>query len=81
MLGQFDQDARGRGRMEKRDAFTFRAKPGHFINQANACGATSVERCIDVVNGEADVMNPWTSFVDVPSDRRIVFGTFEQFNE
>ena len=44
--------------MKKRDAFPFRADPGCFVDEANAGCATSFEGSIQVVDREADVVNP-----------------------
>lgn len=47
--------------MDEGDALTFGADSGSLIDQSEAGGAAAVEGGIDVVDGEADVMDSGTS--------------------
>ena len=54
--------------MEERDAFLFRADAGGLVDEANAGGSTTLQCGIEVVDGEANVMNPGAAFGDEPAD-------------
>lgn len=43
--------------MEKSDSLSLGAQARCFVDEPNAGGATFIESCVDVVNGEAHVMN------------------------
>src|SRR5690348_11382719 len=56
-LAELDEDAGGGARMEERDALAFRADPWRLVDEADAGGTAAVERAIEVVHLEADVMD------------------------
>ena len=67
-LGELDQDTgRGAG-MEERDTFPLGTEPGRFVDQPDSCGPASFERTVQVVDGEADVMDSRASFGDELAD-------------
>lgn len=67
--------------MEKSDPLAFGAHSWRRIDESNARGATALERRVEIVDGEADVMEPRAAFLDKLRNRRIGRFRFEQFNE
>lgn len=67
--------------MEKSDPLAFGANSRRRIDESNARSATALERRVEVVDGEADMMQPGPAFFDKLRDRRIGRFRFEQFNE
>ena len=67
--------------MEERDTFPFRAKARSFVDQANAGSAAAVEGTVEVVDGEADVMEARATFGDELADRRVGMFGLEQLDE
>ena len=67
--------------MKKRDAFLLGAEAGGFVDEANAGGATTLQGGVDVIDGEADVMDPRPSLGHEAADRRVRGFGFEQFDE
>jgi len=67
--------------MEERDTFPFRAEARDLVDQADSGGAAAVEGTVEVVDGEADVMDAWASFGDELADRRVGILRLEQLDE
>ena len=67
--------------MQKRDALLLRTNPRHFVDEANTSGPAARQRSVEVVDGEADVMNPRAAFGHEPADRRFRGFRFEQLDE
>lgn len=67
--------------MEKSDPLAFGADSGRCVDEPNAGHATALERCVQIVNCEADVMQPRTVSFDKLGDGRVGCFGFEQFNE
>ncbi len=67
--------------MEKSDPLAFGANSWRRIDESNARNATALERRVEIVDREADVMQPRPAFFDKLRDRRIGRFRFEQFNE
>ena len=57
--------------MKERDAFLFRANPGGFVDEPDASGPASLECGIEIFDGEAEVMDSRTAFLDETRDWRI----------
>ncbi len=80
-LGELDEHAgRGAG-MEERDTFPFGAEPGGLVDQPDAGGAAASERTVEVVDGEADVMDSGTAFGDELADGGFRMLGLEQLDE
>jgi len=67
--------------VDERDALAFGADTWCVVDQANAVCAAAVERRVEVVDGEADVVNAGSSFRDELGDRGIGGFRFEQLYE
>ena len=67
--------------MEERDAFLFRADSGGFVDEADASGAASLERGVEIFDGEADVVDARAALLDEAPDGRIRRFCFEQLDE
>ena len=67
--------------MKKRNPFFFRANARRFIDEPNTGDATAVESRVEVVNGEADVMDPRSAFGHEAADRRIRGFGFKEFDQ
>lgn len=81
LLRELDEHTRCRGGMEKGDPLAFGANSWRRVDESNARSATALERRVEIVDGEADVMQPRPAFFDKLRDRRIGRFRFEQFNE
>ena len=80
-LGELDEHA-GRGaRVEERDTFPFGAEPGRLVDQPKAGGAAAREGTVEVVDGEADVMDAGAAFGDELADGRVRILGLEQLDE
>jgi hypothetical protein len=67
--------------MEEGDTFPFRAQAGRLIDEADSSGAAAGEGTVEIVDGEADVMDAGPTFGDELADRRIRMFGFEQLDE
>ena len=67
--------------MEERDTFPFGAESRHFVDQPNAGGPAARERTVQVVDGEADVMDAGASFGDELADGRLGVLGLEKLHE
>ena len=67
--------------MEKRDPFPLGADPGRLIDQPNSGGPAARERIVEVVDGEANVMDPRPPRVQKLGDRSARFPRLEELNE
>lgn len=54
--------------MEERDTFPLGPEPGGFVDEAEAGIPTAPERTVQVVDGEADVMDAGAAFGDELAD-------------
>jgi hypothetical protein len=81
MLGELDEDAAGGRRMQKRDAFVFGAHAGHLIDQTNTCTTATIECSVQIIDGEADVVNAGSAFRDELADRGVRLPRFEEFDK
>src|SRR6185436_2536089 len=64
--------------MEKRDAASMRARHRRLVDQAIPFRFQSREMRLDVVDAEADVMDPFAAFLDELRDRRVGAGRLEE---
>ena len=67
--------------MQESYPFSFRTNPWDFIDEANAPSAASVERSIDIVNSEADVVYPRTASREKLPDGSILSIRLEQLDQ
>ena len=67
--------------MEKRNPFPLGAHPGRLIDQPDSGGPTARERIVEVVDGEANVMDSWPPRVQKLGDRSARFPRFEELDE
>lgn len=67
--------------MEKSDPLSFGAKAGLLVDETNARHPAALERELDVVDVEADVMYAGTAPGDEPIDRGVVRRGLQQFDE
>ena len=56
--------------MEKGDAFALGAEPGGVIDQSKACTATPIQCSVQIIDGEANVVNAGPAFGDELADGR-----------
>ena len=57
--------------MEESDAFALRAEPGNVIDQSDTCTTTPFQCTVQVIDGEADVVNAGTALGDELRNGRI----------
>ena len=67
--------------MQEGDPLSFCPDPRHFVNQPHSCLPAFLENSIDIVDGEADVMDAGPAARDKFSDRRAISIRFEKFDE
>ena len=67
--------------MEKRDSFSFRPDPRDIVDELNSRPAAALEGAIQIVDGEADVMQARASLRHEAADRRIGVRCFQQLHE
>lgn len=67
--------------MEEGDALSFRSDPRDLVHQRHAGGTALREHCVEVVHGEAQVVNAGTAFLDEARDRRVGTVGLEQFDK
>ena len=67
--------------MKEGDSLSFGANARRLVDKADAGGATSVEHRIEIVNGEADVVNTGATLGDKLANRTIRRLGLEEFNE
>ena len=67
--------------MEKRDSFSFRPDPRDVVDELNSRPAAALEGAIQIVDGEADVMQARSSLRHEAADRRIGVRRFQQLHE
>lgn len=67
--------------MEKSDPLPFGASSRRGVDESNAGDATALERRVEIVDSEADVMQPRPASFDKLRDGRVGRFRFEQLNE
>lgn len=67
--------------MEERNAFSFGADAWSFVDQLNAGLSAAFQSCIEVIDREADVMNPRTALRDKARDRGFVAFGFHELDQ
>ena len=67
--------------MKERDSLLLRTDPRGLIDETNAGCATPIESSVEVVHGEANMVNTGATFGDIAANRRVRGFSFEQFNE
>ena len=77
-LLQFDEHAVGGGRMHERHQRAFRAGPRLFVDEPRAARFELRERRADVLDPQRDVMQAGAPLLEIPGDRRIRSGCFEE---
>ena len=67
--------------MQKRDAFAFGTDAGSVIDESDPFAAAAVECSIQIVDGEADVMDAGPAFGDELGNGRIGSLSLEQLDQ
>ena len=67
--------------MQEGNSLPLRAKPRDLVDESNAGLATAVEHVVQVVHGEAYVMDSGTAFRDKLSNGRVIRVALEEFHE
>src|SRR5687767_4089386 len=67
--------------MQESDAFAFRAETGNVIDQSDTCTTTAFQCTVQVIDGEADVVNAGTAFGDELRNGRIGGVGLEELDE
>ena len=67
--------------MEERDTFPLGAEPGRLVDEPETCRPASRERTVQVVDGEADVMDAGAAFGDELADGGFGVQGLEQLDE
>jgi hypothetical protein len=81
VLGQLDEHTPRRARMEKRYTFPLRADAGRLVDEPDTRGPAPVQRAVEVVDGEANVVDAWPSLRDKLPDRGVAALGLEQLDE
>ena len=71
MLRQLHEHAAGGRRMEESDAFALGAESGLLVDQSQPCTTTAFQCSVQIVDGEADMVNAAATLGDEFADRRI----------
>ena len=67
--------------MQKRDSFSLRSHTRRFIDQLDPLRTAAGEGAVQILNGEADVMEAWSATVDESRDRGVGGVGLEQLDE
>ena len=67
--------------MEERNTFPLGTEPGRLVDEANAGGTAARERTVEIVDGEADVMDSGAAFGDELADGSVRPLGLEQLDE
>lgn len=67
--------------MEERDPLSFGSDPRDLVHQSHARSAALREHCVEVVYGEAQVVDAGTALFNEARDRRVGTVGLEQFDE
>src|SRR5687768_9188719 len=68
MFGEFDEDAAGRRRVKKGDPLSLGSHARPLVHQPYSRVTALLERPIQVVDREADVVDSGTALFEVPTD-------------
>ncbi len=66
--------------MQESNSLALRADARDVVNQSSPRGAAALERCVQIIHGEANVMNGGASPGDEPPDWRIRLLRLEQLD-
>ena len=78
MLAQLDQDSGRRARVQEGNPLPLRPDPRPLVDEAEPRGAAAVEHRVEVVDGEADVVDPGPAPGDELADGAAGLGGLEQ---
>src|SRR4051794_32538905 len=67
--------------MEERDTFPICTESWRLVDQSDARGPAAGEGVVQIVDGEADVMNAGPPFREEPADRTVRRAALEQLDE
>src|SRR5687768_12276696 len=67
--------------MQEGDSLPLRSKARRLIDELDACGTTAIQRPVQIIDGEADVMNPGPAPREVFPNRSIRSRWLEQLDE
>ena len=67
--------------MQERDALALGSDAGCFVDEGDAGRAAAIERRVEIVDGEGDVVDAGSALVEEPADGSIGVGRLEQFDE
>ena len=81
MFCQLDEHAAGRAGVDERDSLALGTNAGGLVDQPKPDGPATQQRGVEVIDGETDVMKPWTVLLEEPADRPPGSARLEQFDE
>jgi hypothetical protein len=81
MFCQLDKYAAGRAGMDEGDSLAFGADSWGLVDQSKPYGPAARQYSIEVIDGETDMMESWTTFLEKPADRSIGIAGLEQLDE
>lgn len=67
--------------MKKGDQLAFRPHPRSFVDQPDTCLPAPLERFVDILNSNANVMYPGASLCQVLADGSVGAVRFEEFDQ
>jgi hypothetical protein len=67
--------------VDEGDTFAFGADSRGFVDQAKAGGSAAREGGVEVIDGETDMMESWTAFLEEPTDGAIGIAGLEELDE
>lgn len=67
--------------MQECDSLSFCSDAGRLVDQSDSSGTTLRERLIEVIDGEADVVDPGSPPRDEAADRGILIHCLEELDE
>ena len=67
--------------MQERNPFSFRSQTWFGVDQAKSSVAAFLQRAVQVIDGEADVVDSRSTLFQELSDRRVGFIRFEELDE
>jgi hypothetical protein len=81
MFCQLDEYAAGRAGMDEGDSLAFGADAWGLVDQPNPDRPAARQCGIEVIDGETDMMESWTTLLEKPADGSIGVVGLEQFDE
>lgn len=67
--------------MQKYDPLSLRSDARPLVDELNPSGSAALDRCVEVVDRKADVMDPWPALRQIAPDRRGGIISLQQLHE